>query len=311
MVTKAKSTTKATRNSVGKPPVFADYFTAAEQSRHIKGAACRNIYVENVESFFRDFKHHTYIFGQPGVGKTYLVEKMAAKYSSNIFLLTIKGNMTLWGFIKTMAVAMYSLPKHMKLAVYIEDMNTLFKGDGAFLDHFKIALDKKSGDRLEYNVSLGAQYNSCEEHEKKAIDYFKELTPGKTGFIIPFDNRVRFIFTMNTPLPGKQEMATVQPGSDKWIKLNNRAAIRSRTNYVDLLMDKETFWGWLAEVVWNSPDSMCVGATTEQRYEILVWLWENWANVSETSLRFIEEKMWDTMKSYPARAAYRHRWTLL
>jgi len=285
-------------------------FGAELQAAHIMGQSYRDMFVENVDSFFKRMNHHLYIAGQPGVGKTYSVEDIAKSYPK-IYLLKIAGKMTPWAFIKTIATNLYKLPKTMKLAVYIDDMNNIFKSNSEFLDIFKIAMDKVSGDCLEYNTSLGSQYASCEEFEKEAIDHFKNLDPTRTGFSVPFDGRVKFIFTMNTPLPGKQEMSKLEEGSDKWIKLNNRAAIRSRVTYEDLVMNKQTYWGWICHVVWNNPSSMCVGATEEQRYEMLMWLWDNWDVVSETSLRFVEEKMWDTMQQYPKANQYRTRWEKL
>jgi hypothetical protein len=193
---------------------------------------------------------------------------------------------------------------------YIDDFNAIFKANSEFLDMFKNAMDKKSGDRLEYNRSLGSQYDQADDIEKQAIDYFRSLDPDRTGFVIPFKGNLKFIFTMNTPLPGATELAKHPVGSDKWIKLNNRSAIRSRVNYEDLVMTKEVYWGWIAEVLWNAPD-MCVSSTAEQKFEMLNWIWDNWESVSEHSLRFIEEKLWDVMERYPQRHQYLTRWEKL
>jgi hypothetical protein len=293
-----------------KKPKFADFFDGKMQAAHLKGQDYRSLFTENVDDFYKRMKHHLYVAGQPGVGKTYTVEAVAKAYPK-VFLLTLKGKMTPWAFIKTVAVALHKLPQSMTLAIYIDDMNEIFKANSDFIDMFKIAMDKTSGDRLEYNTSLGSQYAACEDTEKAAIDHFKNLDPDRTGFVIPFNGRVKFIFTMNTPLPGAQEMAKEKQGSDRWIKLNNRSAIRSRVNYEDLVMDKDTHWGWIADVLWAETLSMCAGATQDQRYEMLSWLWDNWETVSEHSLRFVEEKMWDIMEQYPARTAYRRRWEKL
>jgi hypothetical protein len=40
-------------------------------------------------------------------------------------------------------------------------------------------------------------------------------------------------------------------------------------------------------------------------------LWDNWDVVRETSLRFVEEQMWDIMKDYPRKVDYRTRWEKL
>jgi len=290
---------------------FDDYFPPELYANYIKGQNYHDLYVEAVDNFYKKMNHHLYTAGQPGVGKTYTAENMAKKYS-NVYLLVLKGKMSTWAFIKTMAVNVYILrDTNTKLAVFIDDMNHIFKSNSEFLDIFKIAMDKKSGDRIEYNTSLGAQLDGCEDFEREAIEYWKSLNPNRTGFVIPFNDNVKFIFTMNTPLPGKQEMDKLEVGSDKWIKYNNRAAIRSRVKYENLTMDKNTYWGWISYVVWKQQKTMCVGATIDQRYEMLTWLWDNWDVCSETSLRFVEEQMWDIMKDYPKKVDYRTRWEKL
>lgn len=291
---------------------IADYFGVDHQAYHMKGKNCRDLFSEEVNDFFTRMDHNLYVTGQPGVGKTYQVENSAPNFPK-IYLLTIKQKTSPWAFMKSMAVNLHNLPKGMKLAVYIDDINAMFKDGSEFIDMFKNAMDKKAkgGDCIEYNTSLGAQYASAEDFEKEAIDHFKAMDPTRTGFVIPFDGRVKFIFTMNTPLPGKQEVDKHPIGSAKWNKLNNTAAVRSRVKYENLTMDRETYWGWITEVVWNFPTSMCVGATDEQRFEMLMWLWDNWTVSSETSLRFVEEKMWDTMQKFPKKAAYHTRWEKL
>ena len=289
---------------------FNQYFGQSHQGYHLMGKEYRDLFIESVEDYFVRFKHHLYIAGQPGVGKTYTVEELAKNYP-NVVFLTIKQGMSVWAFMKLLAVAVYKIRNtQLKLAIYIDDFNAIFKANSEFLDLFKNAMDKKSGDRAEYNKSLGVQLNDCEDIEKEAIEYFRSLDPDRTGFVVPFNGLVKFIFTMNTPLPSEQEVAKETQGSDKWIKLNNRNAIRSRVKYEDLVMTKEVYWGWIASVLWHAP-AMCQGSTYDQKFEMLMWMWDNWETVSEHSLRFIEEKLWDIMEQHPQRPKYLARWEKL
>jgi len=298
-----------TNGHFGIPP-FSDYFGQSHQGYHLQGKEYRDQFVEVVEDFFVRFKHHVYIAGQPGVGKTWQVEQMASQYPDLIFV-PVKQSMSVWAFVKMMAVACHAGEMSNKLvAFYIDDFNAIFKANSEFLDLFKNAMDKRSGDRLEYNKSLGAQYDQADEIEKQAIDYYREMHPDRTGFVIPFKGRVKFIFTMNTPLPGAREVAKEKQGSDRWIKLNNRSAIRSRVRYEDLIMTKEVYWGWIADVLWHEP-GIAVGSTPDQKFEMLMWLWDNWPSASEHSLRFIEEKLWDIMEQHPKPSQYRARWEKL
>jgi hypothetical protein len=290
---------------------FDKYFPPELYANYVYGKNYHDLFIESVDRFYKKMDHHLYIAGQPGVGKTYSAEAIAENYP-DVYLLMLKGKMSPWAFIKTIAVNVYLLKDtDTKLAVFIDDMNHIFKANSDFLDMFKIAMDKKSGDRIEYNTSLGSQLASCEDFETEAIEYWKSQIPNRTGFVVPFNDKVKFIFTMNTPLPGKQEMDKLEVGSEKWIKLNNRAAIRSRVKYENLTMDKNSYWGWISYVVWDKKDTMCEGATIDQRYEMLTWLWDNWDVVSETSLRFVEEQMWDIMKEFPKKVDYRTRWEKL
>lgn len=291
-------------------PAFADYFGQSHQGYHLQGQSHRQLFTETVKDFFTRFKHHVYIAGQPGVGKTYTVERIAEQHPNLIFV-PVKQSMSPWGFVKMVAVACWtSRMTNKPVAFFIDDFNAIFKTNSEFLDMFKNAMDKRSGDRLEYNKSLGAQYDQADDIEKQAIDYFRELSPNRTGFVIPFDGKVKFIFTMNTPLPGAQELAREKEGSERWIKVNNRSAIRSRVNYEDLVMNKQVYWGWIADVLWHEP-GIAVGSTPDQKFEMLMWLWDNWDSSSEHSLRFIEEKLWDIMEQYPKPSQYRPRWEKL
>jgi hypothetical protein len=303
MATKAKKTAL-------KVPAFNAYFSQSHQGYHLQGKEYRDLFEEAVVDFFSRMKHHLYIAGQPGVGKTFFVELIAKKYPTVDFI-PIKQSMTPWAFVKMIAVARWrGEMTGRKTVFYIDDFNAIFKANSEFLDMFKNAMDKKSGDRLEYNRSLGAQYDQADDIEKQAIDYWIAQNPDRTGFVISFNKSLKFIFTMNTPLPSEVELAKHPVGSDRWIKVNNRCAIRSRVNYEDLVMTKEVYWGWIAEVLWNAP-GMCVGSTVEQKFEMLNWMWDNWDTVSEHSLRFIEEKLWDVMERYPVRHQYLTRWEKL
>lgn len=284
---------------------FTDHFGAQHQAYLQLGQDYRSLFTSAVNEFFQDKDHNLYIPGQPGVGKSWTVEHIADQH--NVKMVTLKGDMKVWAFIKTVAVAVYLLKPNEFLAIYIDDMNGLFTPSTGFLDIFKIAMDKNSGDRIEYNTSLGAQVSQAEEIEQEAIAHWKSLSPDRTGFIIPFDGRVKFIFTMNTPLATKQDLDQYPVGSAKWIPLNNKHAIYSRVSYEDLIMDQQTYWGWIADVVWNEP-TMCVGATEDQRAEMLRWLWDNWTNAKETSVRFVEDKLWRYMAKYPAKKDYLARW---
>lgn len=300
----------ATKKQLNTNGDFGVYFGQSHHGYYLQGKETRELFVEAVTDFFDRMKHHVYIAGQPGVGKTYTVTQLAKLYP-HIDFIEVKQGMTTWAFVKLVTVARWKGKMSGRQTVfYIDDFNAIFKANSEFLDMFKNAMDKKSGDRLEYNKSLGAQYDQADDIEKQAIDYWKAQNPERTGFVITFEGDLKFIFTMNTPLPSAVDLAKHPEGSDRWIKLNNRHAIYSRVNYEDLVMSKEQYWGWIANVVWNEP-TMCAGATADQRFDMLMWIWDNWDSVGEHSLRFVEEKLWDVMERFPKRSQFITRWEKL
>lgn len=285
---------------------FTNYFPSDLYANYLKGEQSREMFQELVEDFFEDFDQHMYIAGQAGVGKTYMVEQIA-KQHPDVRLVRIEGGMSAFYLAKQLAVELFmaEMSGADKIAVYCDDVNTLFNKID-MMDIFKIMLDP-SKDRFAYNK--GGNLGALDEIEAQAIDYWKSLQPNRSGFEIPFRGRVRFIMTMNTSLPTKQDLIKLKAGSDNHTKVTNLLAITSRfgDGYENLMLNKEQMWGWLAYVVWNDP-TMCEGATEDQRYEMLQFLWNGWEKASEHSLRFIETVMWKVMKKKPARKDYIARW---
>lgn len=285
---------------------FTEYFDDDMTGNYLKGKNARNMFTELVTEFFTDFDQHMYIAGQAGVGKTYLVEKIAQQ-NPDVHLVRIEGNMTPFFFAKQIAVEMYiaEMQKKTQIAIYMDDINTLFNKID-MMDMFKIMMDT-SKDRFAYNKGLNM--GGMEDIEVEAIEYWKAKTPNRVGFEVPFHGRVRFIMTMNTALPTKADLNKKQTGSDSYVKIANLLAITSRfgDGYENLMLNKEQMWGWIAHVVWTDP-TMCAGATPEQRYEMLQFLWDSWERANEHSLRFVETVMWKVMKKKPARRDYVARW---
>tara|TARA_R110000796_G_scaffold200280_2_gene316324 strand:- start:1307 stop:2212 length:906 start_codon:yes stop_codon:yes gene_type:complete len=285
-----------------------NYFNDDLIGNYHKGKSARQTFTDIVDEFFDDWDSNVYIAGQAGVGKTFLVKEMATKYP-DVHFIQISGQMSAWHFTQRLAVEMYFAEMHgkTKIAFYLDDINTLFK-HVELMDMFKIMLDPKAGAaKFEYNK--GIQIGSLDEIEAEAIQYWKDKNPTRTGFEIDFKDRVKFIMTMNTPLPTPTDIAKMKEG-DKKIKQTNLSAVTSRfgDGYQDLMMTKDQMWGWMAYVVWNDP-TMCEGATFEQRYEMLQYLWDGWEKCNEHSLRMVEFTMWKIMKKKPLRKDYTSRWS--
>ena len=286
---------------------FEDYFTDEIYSSYILGKSSRELFEETVKEFFSDWDANVYIAGQAGVGKTYIVDLLAIQ-NPDVHLIKIEGQMTPFHFALRLAVEMYiaKMSGKKKVAVYIDDINTLFK-HLEMMDLFKEMLKTDGGGSFSYNKGLNM--GKLEDIEREAVEHWKSLDPNRPGFHIPFNNQVRFIMTMNSTLPSTTEVAEMTKKQSK-DKMESLAAVRSRIGdgYYDLMMNKEQMFGWIAYVVWSDP-TMCDGATWDQRYEMLQYLWSGWEKCNERSLRFVEHTMWKVMKKHPARKDYINRWS--
>ena len=262
----------------------------------------RQEFEEVITEFFTDGDSHYYIKGRAGLGKTYTVMTQAEK--NNALYIPFPGKQSIWGFTKRLAVSLHALgwpsynndrPNIKKLplvCVHIDDCPQLFDED--FVNMLKIALDEKQYDYLDYSMSLSGQYNQCEPHEKIAIDHFKEET--RSGFRIPFYEKVKFIFTMNHALNDTKDLEIYQKttgikASKTIVKnMEDRAALFSRVQYWDFSTNKEETWGWLADLIINA--NLCQGAKPVHHVEMLQWIWDKWPRLREASARSVVSKMW-------------------
>lgn len=286
---------------------FQDYFNDDIYGNYLKGKSARELFTETVEDFFDDWDSNVYIAGQAGVGKTYIVELLAGQQPDTHFI-QLEGQMSPFHFAVALAVEMYmaAMSGKKKICVYIDDINTLFS-KVEMMDLFKEMLKPNGQGSFSYNKGLNL--GKLEDLEREAIEYWKSLNPNRPGFHIPFNNQVRFIMTMNSTMPHTTEVADMKEGNTK-TKMESLAAVRSRLGdgYYDLMMSKEQMFGWIAYVVWNDP-TMCEGATWDQRYEMLQYLYDGWEKCNERSLRFVEFTMWKVMKKKPLRKDYVARWS--
>jgi len=221
--------------------IFGQHFPEIFETYLRKGQIYRKQFTDNVTTYFDKKNRHYYIAGQPGVGKTHTVKDIAKKYP-NIYLLEISGShITPWALKRSIAAAKRFCDLNgMNLMVYVDDLNKIFKANSEFLDIFKQMM-QKNDPSLEHNGTVTKTLlNDCNDIEREAIEHYMGLDTISSGFSVDLTG-VKFLFTMNTPLPSIQEVKAQQMNSDAYIKLNNRHAIRDRVKYEDLVMDKETY----------------------------------------------------------------------
>jgi hypothetical protein len=230
-----------------------------------------------------DNPEHYYIYGPSGIGKTFQSEK--AVDDMNVITRTVSGNVSMFAFAIQLAVIKYLHPDE-KVVIIIDDCDEILK-DAKTINQMKELLGKNI---LSYNKRF--HVNSVGEEgslEHTAISSF--MREGQLGFSVDVSN-FTFIITSNIQLPyddTADKMVEKNGGLDsaRSIRARHLAAIRGRVMPVDLNMTWQEKWGNLAYVLLE--DNLCDDCTKEQKLTILHYLWDNWKNMKETSIRTAEK----------------------
>lgn len=226
---------------------------------------------------------HYYIFGPSGIGKTYWAEKAVENY--DVISRTVSGNVSMFAFAIQLAVIKYLYPEK-KVVIIIDDCDEILK-DAKSINQMKELLGKNV---LSYNKRF--HLNSVGEEgslEHEAVGSF--MREGVLGFSVPTDN-FTFLITSNIQLPydsTAEELTDKNGGIDtaKSIRARHLAAIRGRVMNVDLNMTWEEKWGNLAYVMLE--DNLCDNCSEDDKLTILHYMWDNWNNMKETSIRTAEK----------------------
>jgi hypothetical protein len=160
-----------------------------------------------------------------------------------------------------------------------------------------------SGNKVySYEKSLQAQLPNLSDLQNEAISHFS--SPEKMGFEVPTNNFI-FIFTSNFKLPTDDDVKLArEKGLQKAVLLGHLNAIKSRCKPADFDLNDNEMWGWIADVTLNED---CVALSKEDKMILLDWMFSNWDNMNERSIRTVE-KMAETMVEDPT--GYRDSWEI-
>jgi hypothetical protein len=233
---------------------------------------------------------HLYLYGPPGIGKTFTVKSILE--NSDKLHFTVSGNVSLFAFGIQLAVIRHALGRD-NVIIVIDDCDELLK-NAANLNTIKNVLEGQR--ELTYNKSLTSQIKDLPTDQANAIEALRRV--GQMGFSVPCDT-MRFIFTSNIPLPTDDDVSLARKRNSlsKATLLSHQCAIRSRCNVLDLsLNDKDMY----SIIVHTSMESDLLPLmTSEKRGYIFDFLQENWESLKERSLRTVI-KMNDIMNQYPS-----------
>lgn len=234
---------------------------------------------------------HRYIFSPPGLGKTFTVQKHLEE--SNVRFVKVSGNVSMFAFGIQLAVINYLNPKQERVVIFVDDCDEIFRTDSN-CNTMKNVLD---GEKIfTYEKSLSSQIRNLSDLQQEAVMYYQSKE--KMGYCVPTDNMV-FVFTSNFKLPVDDEVVIArQKGLSKATLLAHKNAIRSRCKVGDFDLSWQEHWGWIADIVLNT-SCLSLYQTDEMENQIILnFLWHNWRQLKERSVRLIE-KMTVVMRESP------------
>jgi hypothetical protein len=223
---------------------------------------------------------HTYLFSNPGLGKTYNVTK-SIKESGKTYKV-ISGSISMFAFGLDLMVAHFEKREGEKIFIIVDDCDQIIDT----VDNLNIMKNVLSGNKIFQRKQLTPTHMLTEYQRTILPEYQKD---GELGYEVPCDDFV-FIFCSNYKLPTDAEVKAsidkkgASKSSNRLMSLN---AIRSRCVTKDFTMDWEIEWGWISEVILNDYPDFKVGQ--ESKIIILDWMYNNWNNMTEHSVRTAEK----------------------
>ena len=223
---------------------------------------------------------HTYLFSNPGLGKTYNVTK-SIKESGKTYKV-ISGSISMFAFGLDLMVAHFEKREGEKIFIIVDDCDQIIDT----VDNLNIMKNVLSGNKIFQRKQLTPTHMLTEYQRTILPEYQKD---GELGYEVPCEDFV-FIFCSNYKLPTDAEVKAsidkkgASKSSNRLMSLN---AIRSRCVTKDFTMDWEIEWGWISEVILNDYPDFKVGQ--ESKIIILDWMYNNWNNMTEHSVRTAEK----------------------
>ena len=270
-------------------------FTKSQQESINTGALKRLRFIDHIERTTKvnevNKYTHSYIYSPPGIGKTYTIQKQLDELGVNY--LKITGNVSMYAFGIQLCVINYHNPNRERVVVFVDDCESLFATEES-CNMMKNVLDGCK--RFTYEKSLQSQWSNLSEIQKESVKYHQ--SDEKMGFEVPTETMV-FIFASNFKLPVDDDIKAMKNKSTtRSILMSHKHAIRSRCTVGDFEMSDEDLWGWIADVTLNTECLHRYNLSDTMKMEMLNFLWDNWDNLKERSIRLVE-KMAAIVNEYP------------
>ena len=225
------------------------------------------------------------ISGPSGVGKTYNVTKTLREQGLRFFEMT--GNASIFGFMGNLLYLHSIKPNGEKLVIFLDDCDFLFEPKNINILKNLTATDPADR-KFQYSKSVNEK-QFTDEQQHVLPNYLNEGTHGLT---IPCDEFI-FVIASNMHLFDETEYDGLSKADQK--KADHHLAIRGRMKMYDFNLTKDEKWGWLYDVAMND-GALDMLDKEQDKLFLLDWMWSNWDNMKETSIRTIEKMAEDMME---------------
>ena len=239
------------------------------------------------DAFFNNTHEENFVVSsQPGLGKSF--EMDARRDKANVLL--IEGSASMAFLTIQVATAVY-MAGGSPLTIVLDDCDTLFEDNN--LNTAKKMFDQSAC--LQYNKMAKSLKQYCSDVQWEAIESF--TTDLDAGFKVDLNN-VTFIIITNRHLATANEADNAESGSKKHTRFTDQYAIRRRTNYEEIAMDKMDLWGYVANVVLNEKicEKFYTDIEDDQKVQILTWAYSRWDRVTERNLSLAEKMTKDMLR---------------
>ena len=150
--------------------------------------------------------------------------------------------------------------------------------------------------QLSNHKSLQTQWGNLSDIQKQSI--LAHQNEDKLGFSVDC-SLMAFVFTSNFKLPNDDMVKIArEKNQGKSLLMAHRNAIRSRCKVADFDLEPSAHWGWIADVVLHTECISDDKMTKDEKIIMLNFLWDNWNELNERSIRLIE-KMVETKIQHP------------
>mgnify|MGYP003654790282 FL=1 len=225
------------------------------------------------------------IAGPSGTGKSFNILKTLRSQGLQFFEMT--GNASIFGFMGNLLYLHSQKPNGKKLVIFLDDCDFLFEPKNINILKNLTATDPQDR-KFQYTKAVNEkQFSDAQQHVLP--NYLNEGTHGLT---IPCDEFV-FVIASNIELYDETQLSGLTASQKKTAE--HHLAIRGRMKPYDFKLTKDEKWGWIYDAGMND-GALDMLAKKADKLFLLNWMWSNWDQMKETSIRTIEKMAEDMIE---------------